>query len=945
MAKQERMFEDVAPDPNMLCNRIQTQLEGVRSFNPDVVTIPEYITSNLKFDFFEWQKEAFEHHLFYNHPKNAGTLRKEPIHLMFNMATGTGKTLLMAAMILYYYKQGRRHFLFFVNQNNIVDKTENNIVNPRHNKYLFQENIVIDNKTVNIKKVDAFSDNPQTIEIKFTTIQKLYNDIHIERENQTTLDDLLNKDLVMLADEAHHLNAGVINETIPKSVLKFEKDGGFKKELKDSSGKKDVEKLGWNHTVRELLLNKNGTRKNNKNVLLEFTATIPDSKEVNDFYKDKIVFQYTLKKFLQSGYTKQINIVSSSLDKRDRILQSLMFSWYRHRIALKHGLSNFKPVILFRSKTIEESKADFEYFNQLVQEVDASDFEGMKALAARLDTGQQEIGKQEGQKDFEMGKPRALQMLKYINENDIRFSEIANYIKTHYKPQNIIITNSKTKKSQTEKTDAETETLLNSLEDKDNHIRAIFTVQRLTEGWDVLNLYDIVRLYEGRDEGYDKKGRRKAGTATVAERQLIGRGVRYYPFPHKDIIPNKRKFDEDLNADMRILEELFFYCTNEPRYLDEIRRELRKEGFIDDKKIVREFNLKSGIQDGIDYEAFYSSEDLWINERKKNPERRKKNLDDLKNKIIGEYRVSNLSYSELTVINKGLDFDIEEDKTKVRQLSIEKIPPHIFQKAIAVKAKESGSLLRFNRLKQELEIESVADLQETIFKDFEVRVRFPVKFGSPDKLPNKQLLDISIYALEQILIDWSSEIHPYVGSDFHSVDFKDVFCEAKTKSVKEKELVVEIPLKDWYLLDTFKGTGLEKQFIDFLANQMDELKKKYDEVYLLRNEEVYKIFDFKTGRGFCPDFLLFLKDKETKKKYHVYIEPKGGDHILLDKWKEDFLFEIKSRYGDKDILKTENGQYRLIGLPFYREDSDEQSPIDGKERQYDKFEREFNRLY
>jgi len=50
----------------------------------------------------------------------------EPTHLMFNMATGTGKTLLMAALILYYYKKGYRHFIFFVNQNNIVDKTENN---------------------------------------------------------------------------------------------------------------------------------------------------------------------------------------------------------------------------------------------------------------------------------------------------------------------------------------------------------------------------------------------------------------------------------------------------------------------------------------------------------------------------------------------------------------------------------------------------------------------------------------------------------------------------------------------------------------------------------------------------------------------------------------------------------------------------------------------------
>ena len=43
----------------------------------------------------------------------------KPTHLMFNMATGTGKTLLMASCILYYYKRGYRKFIFFVNQNNL----------------------------------------------------------------------------------------------------------------------------------------------------------------------------------------------------------------------------------------------------------------------------------------------------------------------------------------------------------------------------------------------------------------------------------------------------------------------------------------------------------------------------------------------------------------------------------------------------------------------------------------------------------------------------------------------------------------------------------------------------------------------------------------------------------------------------------------------------------
>ena len=42
---------------------------------------------------------------------------------------------------------------------------------------------------------------------------------------------------------------------------------------------------------------------------------------------------------------------------------------------------------------------------------------------------------------------------------------------------------------------------VNSLEDKDNIIRLIFAVDMLNEGWDVLILFDIVRLYDTRQGG------------------------------------------------------------------------------------------------------------------------------------------------------------------------------------------------------------------------------------------------------------------------------------------------------------------------------------------------------------------------------------------------------------------------------------------------------------
>src|SRR5690606_7087246 len=100
---------------------------------------------------------------------------------------------------------------------------------------------------------------------------------------------------------------------------------------------------------------------------------------------------------------------------------------------------------------------------------------------------------------------------------------------------------------------------------------------------------------------------------------------------------------------------------------------------------------------------------------------------------------------------------------------------------------------------------------------------------------------------------------------------------------------------------------------------IENFKQHYDNVHLLRNEEVYKIFDFEKGRGFMPDFLMFLKSKEENLYYQIFIEPKGTDRITNEnsKWKEIFLEEITDKYGNEIVLHEENKDYKLIGLPLY----------------------------
>ena len=107
------------------------KIEQYKEYSDDEIKIPSYITDNLRYPLYDWQKEALENFLINERRREKEAEKSfstnEPIkpnHLMFNMATGSGKTLVMAALILYYYKKGFRNFLFFVNQNAILGKTQ-----------------------------------------------------------------------------------------------------------------------------------------------------------------------------------------------------------------------------------------------------------------------------------------------------------------------------------------------------------------------------------------------------------------------------------------------------------------------------------------------------------------------------------------------------------------------------------------------------------------------------------------------------------------------------------------------------------------------------------------------------------------------------------------------------------------------------------------------------
>ena len=67
--------------------------------------IPDYLKDNLnpKFELRPYQEEAFARFFLCFEEDFDG--KENPLHLLFNMATGSGKTLIMAGLILYLYEK------------------------------------------------------------------------------------------------------------------------------------------------------------------------------------------------------------------------------------------------------------------------------------------------------------------------------------------------------------------------------------------------------------------------------------------------------------------------------------------------------------------------------------------------------------------------------------------------------------------------------------------------------------------------------------------------------------------------------------------------------------------------------------------------------------------------------------------------------------------------
>lgn len=845
------------------------KIDALREYGSSAI-LPSYIPENLNpnFELRPYQKQAFENFITHfeskNHPK--------PMQVLFHMATGSGKTLIMAGLILYLYKQGYRNFLFFVNLSNIVEKTRENFCNSVSAKYLFANEVVLDGERVRINQVYNFQyADPDAINICFTTTQGLHMDMWQAKENGMSFDDFEEQKVVLISDEAHHLNV----ET--KKKMSSEEESSYH---------------SWERTVKTIF------DRNVDNILLEFTATCDlENSAIRAAYENKIIFDYALAKFYNDKYSKDIITLRSDLTIMERALQALVLSQYRLKVFQDYRLG-IKPVVLFKAAKIADSKDFMSKFIEVVKKLTGTQLENLSTTA---------------------NNDVMHRAFSYFSNNGISFDTLAAELRDDFSEEHCVSVND-------DKDAIQKQLLLNSLEDANNPYRAIFEVKKLDEGWDVLNLFDIVRLYETR-----QSSGKKISPVTIAEAQLIGRGARYCPFQINDEQPKfQRKYDDDVDNEMRVCETLYYHCQNDHRYVTELRNALREIGLDTDKIVQREYILKDEFKNT----DLYRQGLIFLNDREVKDRKDVHGLTPTVRDGIYRFQAATGASGIDSVMSETTQGTDRVFNLKTVHMTIGEIADINY--AVVNKALMKYPIFKFNTLHSYFP-NVVSTRQFITDSEYLGAVRIDIQ-SKDESLSMETLYGAVFYVLGKIASSISGIEETYRGTKtFNARKIRDVFRNktvnytdphdggigiSQNDSSVKGEWKIDLTTEDWFVYTDNYGTSEEKAFVAYFRGYVAELRKVYDRIYLIRNEREFHIYSFEDGERFEPDYVLFLQSDKTDgfEQLQIFIEPKGSQLLEKDAWKERFLLQLKTEAVPATIFVDDN-DYKIWGLHFFNQES------------------------
>ncbi|MBW7822400.1 DEAD/DEAH box helicase family protein [Streptococcus thermophilus] len=848
--------------------------------------IPKYIKGNLIHTLRTYQDKAIR-----NYHYTQTEIKPNPQHVLFNMATGSGKTDLMAGLILYLYQEhGYRNFLFTVNTNSVLMKTKDNLVNENSEKYLFKDKIEIDGKHISIKQVERFPRIQQdnTIYIKLSSVQKVSDDLFVLKENTMGLSDYENQPVAVLADEAHHYSASTKSE-------------------------KEAENT-WESAINKILRARDD--KEQKNLLLEFTATVDFDKDViYNKYRDKVVYRYPLNQFMFDGYSKQVKRIETSASDQDKMLNAVLLSQFRKYCAYAEGVTGtFKPVIMFKSAKVAVSLEANKVFNELIQNLNVTD---LLAFIKR-------------QQVLDSNDSSALELAyNYYLKNEDDLAKIVREIKQDFDPRNVLNAND-TSGNMLEKGQYEA---LNTLESPNNLYRVVFAVAKLTEGWDVLNLYDIVRIEQ---EAATNKN------ATMVEAQLIGRGARYYPFELDGVKSYQRRFDNDTSNKQLFLETLHYHTMNEPQYLKQLVGSLKQMDLPtgqDKKNPPIEIKVKPAFKKT----ETYKTGKIYYNE-----------AEDVADDWFDAIQKYGITHK--TDIQRSLNYGTREVSyqatvalTETKQIHVDRFDDRYIKKAI-----HRLEFYQFDNLKKYLPL--LESMKEFIYGEnwlnaskLKLFLTVPKEYKSTD-ITADEILKVTIDLLKEYEVKFKSGYvkkrgtNRFVGypiSEYLTNYNKRVpeYDTANLLNEATQKVAVYDIAEDFYVYDRAIVNKLEFDLITRIQAHVNELKAKYNKaVYLFRMDENMHRESAKSEKlklhqygsrinrageivdmhlqGFQPDFILFLEDSDFC--FQIFIEPKGmsGDRFVSELWKQDLLLYMTDHQAE---MEFEDGvdNVKISGLKFF----------------------------
>lgn len=841
---------------------------------------PQYIFNNLKHRFRQYQEDAFRFYHYIRQAKAFQYMNKN--HVLFNMATGSGKTDLMAGLILYlYHELGYQHFVFTVNTNSVLKKTLDNLTNPSSDKYLFSRPIEIDGRRISIEAVSQFPTIPreQVIYIKLDTIQGIASDLFTRKENTTGLSEYKKYKTAILADEAHHYSAST----------KTEKQN----------------EQSWERTIDLILAS------HQDNCLLEFTATIDlDNKQVYQKYQDKVIYQYALDRYIQDGYSKNIRRIQSSNTDLDNMMNVILLSEFRRRYAKEYHGIQLKPVILFKSPRIAESTQAEEKFHQLVAELTPDRL--LAFIKERYN---------ESTEEFSETLYRTYQ---YYLAEEADLNEIVREMKRQFGPSRVINANT------SNMLENDQYQALNTLESPSNLYRVVFAVAKLTEGWDVLNLYDIVRIS-------DSPAAKGTKSSTNSEAQLIGRGARYFPFILDGEKSYIRRFEEG-GRDNLILETLHYHTINEPQYLKNLVASLDDMDLPtgDDRKNPP---IPVKVKSSFKKTALYQKGNIYYNEVVQ--------VSDDYYDDLSKYGVNNTDdiYIEWKLATRELNYAsnfVGKDYEEVHNIAI------VLDRRLIYKALDRNRFFHFEQLKQYLPLlasrEAFLGEKWLNLAGRTLYATAPKTITSRTISATDRLAVLSTY-LGEVEAKIRKGYRKAVGTNrFGALAIREYVADYNKRvpnydtgrmKLSSGPLPQQVSRQtysqdDFFVYDSAIINQTEAQLVDRLRERLPELKQAYQDVYLIRMDEnmhresakneKLKLYQFDPRprevhyEAFQPDFILLLGNSESF--LQVFIEPKGMNLLEKEQWKEDLLLYINGHEGDL-VFEDQVAGLKIKGVRFY----------------------------